>query len=65
MVDGTAGMRVLEVDANLLTAGARALEAVIADVAGEPDFLRFEGVWPSTAASLAPLGRAPNRGVRS
>ena len=43
-----AGMRVLEVDANLLTAGARALEAVIADVAGEPDFLRFEGVWPST-----------------
>src|SRR5689334_156443 len=40
-------MAVLTLDPTLLGADTAALEAVIADVAGEPDFLRFEGSWPA------------------
>ncbi|HZP29716.1 MAG TPA: enoyl-CoA hydratase/isomerase family protein [Acidimicrobiia bacterium] len=39
-------MPVLHLDPTLLTAGSATLEAAIADVAGEPDFLRFDGAWP-------------------
>jgi enoyl-CoA hydratase/carnithine racemase len=40
-------MPVVTLDPALLGAERAVLEAVIADVAGEPDFLRFEGVWPA------------------
>src|SRR5262245_12092797 len=47
-------MAVLTLDPGLLGADLAAMEAAIADVAGEPDFLRFEGEWP---AQLSPDAR--------
>src|SRR5690349_19712608 len=46
-------MAVLTLDPGVLGAPTAALEAAIADVAGEPDFLRFEGSWPARLSTDA------------
>lgn len=54
-------MTVLRVDAALLDAGPPALEAAVADVAGEPTALRLEPPWPARIdrATLGTLTSLP------
>jgi enoyl-CoA hydratase/carnithine racemase len=46
-------MPAVTLDPGLLDAETAALEAVIADLAGEPNLLRFEGRWPARLADDA------------